>query len=580
MLNASLGATSLCAAFQLTAAARPDEVALRTRDGEWEVTWADYANRVRSLAGGLAGRGVYRGSTVGIMLQNRPEFHIFDCAAMHLGATTFSIYNTSPAEEVAYVVGDADPRLIITEPMFVDTLRRAGVPAERLIIVDGEATLDAVASAAPDDFDFEATWRGVGPDDSLVLIYTSGTTGPPKGVQLSHGNLLAQARGLAEVMDIQPGGRMVSYFPMAHIAERNTTHYLPMTMGCTVTSCPDPRQVAAYLPEVRPTGFFGAPRIWEKIKSAVELGLDETARAALEVGLELVRAEQSGEPPAADLRARYAEADHQVLSPIRRRLGFDDVEWAVTGSAPTPREVMEFFHALGVRIGDVWGLSETSAAATANPRGAERIGTVGRALPGVELAIETDGEVLVRGPIVMSGYRNDPDRTAEVLDENGWFRTGDIGELDPDGYLRIVDRKKELIINAAGKNMSPANIEARVKSSSPLIGQCAAVGDGRPYNVALIALDIESAAVFAKAHGLGAGDAAVLAAEPAVRAAVEQAVAQANEHLARVEQVKRFHIVEHEWQPGSDELTPTLKLKRRGISEKYALEIDALYSQA
>jgi long-chain acyl-CoA synthetase len=548
---------SLCAAFQATAAARPVEVALRTRDGEQEVTWGEYAQRVRAVAGGLAGRGVERGNTIGLMLRNRPEFHIVDCAAMHLGATTFSLYNTSPPADIAYVIDDAGPRLIVTEAAFVDVLHAAGVPLEQLVRVDGEPSPDA---PAPPDFDFDAAWRAIGPDDPLVLIYTSGTTGPPKGVQLSHGNLLAEARGLAEVMGMRPGGRMVSYFPMAHIAERNTTHYLPMSMGYTVTSCPDPREVAAYLPEVRPTGFFGAPRIWEKLKAAVEPGLDADA---LEAGLRMVRAEQAGEQPSDDLRARYADADERVFAPVRRRLGFDDVDWVVTGSAPTPREVMEFFHALGIRIGDVWGLSETSAAATANPRGGERIGTVGKPLPGVEVALDIDGELLVRGPIVMSGYRNAPDKTREVLDADGWFRTGDIGAIDPDGYVRIVDRKKELIINAAGKNMSPVNIEARVKTSSPLIGQCAAIGDARPYNVALIVLDPDVAARMT---------------EPEITAEVDRGVARANAHLARVEQIKRFHIVPDEWHPGGDELTPTMKLKRRAISEKYAEAIEALYA--
>jgi long-chain acyl-CoA synthetase len=572
----ALEATSLCHAFQATAAERAHEVALRTRDGERELTWGEYAQAVRALAGGLAALGLQRGDSFGLMLTNRPEFHIADCAAMHLGATTFSIYNTSPPDEIAFVVGDADARLIVTERVFVDALLRAGIASERLVVIDGEPTLETVAERASADFDFDAAWQRIGPDDPLVLIYTSGTTGPPKGVQLSHRNLLAESRGLAQLMGMPAGGRLVSYFPMAHIAERNTTHYLPMTRGLTVTSCPDPRQVAAYLPEVRPTGFFGAPRIWEKLKSAVEVALDAPTREAVELGLRVVRAEQAGEPVPLELRSRYEEADEVFLAPIRGRLGLDALDWVVTGSAPTPREVVEFFHALGIPVGDVWGLSETSAAATANPPGGVRIGTVGRPLPGVELALASDGEVLVRGPVVMTGYRHAPEKTREVLTDDGWFHTGDIGELDPDGYLRIVDRKKELIINAAGKNMSPANIEARVKTSSAVIGQCAAIGDGRPYNVALIALDPEGATAFAPDRG----DLAALATDPAILAEVEAAIERANQHLARVEQIKRFHIVGDEWQPGSEELTPTMKLKRRTINEKYAVEIEALYAHA
>jgi long-subunit acyl-CoA synthetase (AMP-forming) len=578
MTNRALAAASLCEAFQVTAAGRGGEVALRTRDGEMEVTWDEYAQRVRALAGGLAALGLQRGDTLGLMLRNRPEFHIADCAGMHLGLTTFSIYATSPPEEIAYVVGDAGASVIITESVFVDPLRQAGIEPERLVLVDGEPSLDAVAARAPDGFDFEVTWRRIGPDDPLVLIYTSGTTGPPKAVQLSHRNLLAEARGLSQTMGMRPGGRLVSYFPMAHIAERNTTHYLPMTMGFGVTCCPDPRQVAAFLLEVRPTGFFGAPRIWEKLKSAVERQLDAETREAVDLGLRVVQAEQAGEQVPDNLRARYMRLDALHLEPIRRRLGLDVLDWVVTGSAPTPREVVEFFHALGIPVGDVWGLSETSAAATANPRGAVRIGTVGKPLPEVEVSLASDGEILVRGPIVMTGYRGAPDATREVMDADGWFHTGDIGELDADGYLRIVDRKKELIINAAGKNMSPANIEARAKTSSSIIGQCAAIGDGRPYNVALIALDPEGAMAFAQARGNDAHSVAELATDAAILEEVEAAVDRANRHLSRVEQIKRFHVVPDDWRPGSDELTPTMKLKRRAICEKYAHEIDRLYA--
>jgi long-chain acyl-CoA synthetase len=574
----SLGASSLCEAFQITAAARAGDVALRTRAGEREVTWGEYAHRVRALASGFAALGVRAGDTLGLMLENRPEFHIADCAAMHIGATTLSLYSTSPPEDIAYVVGHARARLIVTELMFVDILRRAGIDLDCLIVVDGDPSLDAVAARTPDDFDFESTWRRVRASDPLVLIYTSGTTGPPKGVQLSHGNLLAEARGLSDVLGIRPGGRLVSYFPMAHIAERNTTHYLPMTMGFTVTSCPDPRQVVAYLPDVRPTGFFGAPRIWEKLKSAIVATLDTATREAVDLGLRVVRAEQSGQRVPDALRARFADADRSRLAPIRERLGLDSLDWVVTGSAPTPNEVVEFFHALGIPVGDVWGLSETSAAATANPRESVRIGTVGKPLTDVELALASDGEVLVRGPIVMMGYRDAPDTTREVIDGEGWFHTGDVGELDPDGYLRIVDRKKELIINAAGKNMSPANIEARVKTTSPLIGQCVAIGDGRPYNVALIALDPDGAAAFARSRGIDAASPTDPALNAAIVAEVEAGVERANQHLARVEQIKRFHIVPDEWQPGSDELTPTMKLKRRALNHKYAREIEALYA--
>ena len=574
----ALDCDTLCAAFQQTASERPDDVALRTKDGAHEVTWAQYADRVRRLAAGFSALGIGRGDTFALMLANRPEFHIADAAAMHLGAVAFSVYNTSAPEQIEYLLGDAANRVLVTERAFADRIAavRDRVPSlEHVVVVDGAQdgalSLEDVEARGAEDFDFDAAWRAVAPDDLLTLIYTSGTTGPPKGVQLRHSNLIAEMRGLSG-FGIEPGGRVVSYFPMAHVAERNASHYIPMGWGHTVTCCPDPRAVAAYLPEVRPTSFFAVPRIWEKLKSAIEAGVeaepDEQRRIAtkraLEVALRRVRAEQAGEEVSPELAAEHAKADELVLSAIRARIGFDDLRWVVVGAAPTPVEVLEFWHALGVPISEVWGLSETSAVATINPPERIKIGTVGPAIPGVEVRLAPDGEVLVRGGIVMAGYRNAPDRTAEVLDE--------------DGYLRIVDRKKELIINAAGKNMSPANIEARLKTSSPLIGQACAIGDARPYNVALIVLDPDGAAQFAADRGIEDRSLAALAAHPEVHGEVEAGVARANEALSRVEQIKRFTLLDSDWEAGGEELTPTLKLKRKPIAAKYAAAIDALYA--
>jgi long-chain acyl-CoA synthetase len=281
-----------------------------------------------------------------------------------------------------------------------------------------------------------------------------------------------------------------------------------------------------------------------------------------------VRAEQAGEPVGEELVAEHAKADELVLSKIRARLGLDAVESVNVGAAPTPREVIEFFHAIGIPVAELWGMSETTGYGACNPPERIKIGTVGPPAPGAEIRLADDGEVLIRGPFVMTGYRNQPDRTREALDEDGWLHTGDIGELDEDGYLKLVDRKKELIISAGGKNMSPANIEAKLKASSPVIGQAIAVGDGRPYNVALITLDPDVAPAFEQQKG-----------REALEAEVERGVQAANEQLARVEQIKRFKLLDEEWQPGGDELTPTMKLKRKPIHEKYANEIEELYSR-
>jgi long-subunit acyl-CoA synthetase (AMP-forming) len=340
----------------------------------------------------------------------------------------------------------------------------------------------------------------------------------------------------------------------------------------------------AYLPEVRPQWFFAVPRIWEKLKAGLETMLGglpdeqrERTERALAAATEKVRLEQRGQPVPAELAAEVATADEQIFAGLRAMLGFDQIEAVNVGAAPTPVEVLELFHAIGIPLSELWGMSETCGAGCVNPPEKIKLGTVGPPAPGVEISIADDGEVLVRGDVVMLGYRGAPEKTAEAIDAEGWLHTGDIGELDDDGYLKIVDRKKEIIINAAGKNMSPANIEAAIKSASPLIGQACAIGDARPYNIALIVLDADFAPLWASKHELDDRTLEALAGEDAVREAVQQAIDAANSTLARVEQIKKFTIVRGDWLAGGDELTPTMKLKRKPISAKYAAEIDAMY---
>jgi long-subunit acyl-CoA synthetase (AMP-forming) len=585
----ALDAQTACEAFQATAAAHPDRPAIRTKGDEFTCTWGDYAERARKIAAGLASLGVGKDQTVAIMLTNRPEFHFADAAVMHLGATPFSIYNTYTVEQIQHLLEDAASRVIFTEQAFLETVRAAseGSSVEHVVVIDGEApdgtmSLDDLIAAGDPDFDFEASWRAVEPGDVLTLIYTSGTTGPPKGVQITHANICETVRSYDEIIDFPDGGRIVSYLPMAHVAERNVSHYLPMLCGFTVTCCPDAREVMAYLPEVRPTWFFAVPRIWEKLKAGLEQSLAaapeeqrKATDAAMDAALQKVRLDQKGEEVPAELAAAVAKADEQLFSKLRAGLGLDDVEACNVGAAPTPAEVIEFFHSLGIPLAELWGMSETTGAGTCNPPDRIKIGTIGPPAPNVEIKLADDGEILIKGPVVMKGYRNLPEKTAEAFDDDGFLLTGDIGEFDEDGYLKIVDRKKELIINAAGKNMSPANIEARVKQV-PLVSQAVAIGDGRKYISALITLDAEAAKAWAKEHGVD-GDDAELATNEDLRAEIEQGMAEANEQLARVEQVKRFEILPSDWEPGGDELTPTMKLKRKPIAEKYASEIESLY---
>ena len=546
----AFSASTLCEAFQLTSAERADQVAVRSHDGAVALTHARLAERVSALAAGLAGLGVERGDRVALMLTNRPEFHLVDTAAMHLGAVPFSIYNTSPPAQIAYLLTDAAPRVIVTERLFADAVRAADVAADHLVIVDrndgdigdgaddGALDLaDVEATPAPDGFDFEAAWRAVQPDDLLTLIYTSGTTGPPKGVELTHASMMAEIRGLQEAMPVTPGGRLISYLPSAHVADRWTSHYSGlMTWGMTVTTCPDPKALVGLAAQIHPTFFGGVPRIWEKLKAALELLFP----AELESG------------------------DAAAAQKIKAAIGLDQAELFITGAAPTPLDVLDFFARIDIPLLEGWGMSETSGFVTINRPGDPRPGSVGLPLPGMEVRLADDGELLCRGPLVMRGYRDRPDLTAEAVDADGWLHTGDVATIDSGGRVAIVDRKKEMIISAGGKNMSPANIENAVKAQSLLIAHAVCVGDNRPYNVALIVLDPETAA------GRDPAD-------PATLAEIEAAVERANAGLSRVEQIKKFAVIADDWAPGGDELTPTMKLKRRPIAARYEREIEHLY---
>jgi long-subunit acyl-CoA synthetase (AMP-forming) len=595
---AAARAPTLARAFRITVSERPDQVAIRTKEDAFSITWSELRDRVDGLAAGLSELGLGRGDTLALMLTNRPEFHICDLAGMMLGATPFSIYNTYTAEQITYLMQDAAARVLICEEQFLPQIieARGELPGLAHVIVvdradaddrgDDTISLTAVEAMGAEDFDVEASVAQIEPTDVLTLIYTSGTTGPPKGVQLIHRNLLAAVEGFHTLIDFPENGRVISWLPAAHVAERNAHHYIPIVFGVQITCCDDPRQVLSYLPEVRPSWFFAVPRIWEKLKAGLETMMasqpaerQQEMQGALDAAIEKVRLEQRGEEVPDDLAERVARADAEIFSGLRTMLGLDQIAAINVGAAPTPVEVLEFFHAIGLPLAELWGMSETCGAGTVNPPERIKIGTVGPAAPGVEIKLDSDGEVLIRSEVVMIGYRNLPDKTEEASAGDGWLRTGDIGALDEDGYLTIVDRKKELIISAAGKNMSPANIEATLKTASPLIGQACCIGDRRPYNTALIVLDADFAPMWAQQHGIEDADLPTLARDEGMRAAVGEGIDAANVKLARVEQIKRFTIVEGDWLPGGDELTPTMKLKRKPIAEKYAAAIEQMYAQ-
>jgi long-chain acyl-CoA synthetase len=457
-----------------------------------------------------------------------------------------------------------------------------------LIVDDGRAPDDVLSwesLVAHDPVDLDEAAAIAKPDDLATIIYTSGTTGPPKGVMLDHANIVCTVEmllGCWQPGDPDPrGSRLVSYLPMAHIAERMVSHYQGVVAGFEVTTCPEASLIGSYLPEVRPEIFFAVPRVWEKLHAGVlavargnpdqQAALD----AAIPVGRRAAEYRARGEELPADL-AKELEGVQAVLDLVRALLGLDQLKTAISGAAPLPQEVLLFFRATGVPMSEIYGLSETSGPMTWTPFRVKP-GTVGPPIPGEEVVLADDGEVLARGCNIYRGYLNDPERTAEALDADGWLHTGDIGEIDDDGYLKIVDRKKELIITAGGKNISPANLEAALKSF-PLIGQACVIGDGRPCVTAVVVLDPEVAPPWAANQGVEGKSLAELAEDPMVLEEVQRNIDEANKRFARVEQIKQFALLGEEWLPDSEELTPTMKLKRRGVHQKYADQIEAMYS--
>ena len=580
---------TLCEGFQLTAAMDPDRVALRTVGDTQTITWREYAQRVRAIAAGLAAIGVGRADTVALMLTNRPEYELVDTATLHLGAIPFSIYNTSSPEQINYLFGHAANRVVVTERQFLSRIRAAGTAVEHVVCVDGPdegaMTLEELQDRGDPGFDFDGAWRATTPQDVVTLIYTSGTTGPPKGVEITNANVMAQLAALLEHIESKHDDRIVSYLPAAHIADRVASHYTGLVRGAQITCVDDPRKVAPALVDTRPTLFFGVPRVWQKVKAGIEAKIAAEPKAAkrriatwaIGAGGRATQRALDGRRVSPWLAVQHRLADRLVLAKLRQAIGMDQLRWAASGAAAIPAETLAFFHGIGIPVYEVWGMSETTGVGTLNAPGQVRLGTVGRALSCAELRLAEDGELLIRGPMNMSGYRRDPEKTASAIDPEGWVHTGDIATIDGDGFVSIVDRKKELIISEGGKNMSPTNIENAVKAVSPLVGQAVAIGDSRPFVTALITLDPEVAA--AMTGGTGASPAG-LAEDEKIRAAIREAVAEGNQRLSRAEQIKRFRILPDQWEPGGDELTPTMKLRRRPIADKYASEIDELYAQS
>jgi long-chain acyl-CoA synthetase len=580
--------------FLATIERHGDAVALRWKDGaEYRtLTYAEYGDQAARVAAALAAIGVGRGTRVAMLLGNRPEFHIADIAVLLVGGTPISVYNSSSAEQISFLVHHSRAQVAIVED--ADYLERVLCVRDELpdlahlVIVDDpdgrapDSVLQWSALTAADPVDLETASGIAEPHDLATVIYTSGTTGDPKGVMLDHANICWTIESTRLAMDISVEGyRLVSYLPMAHIAERMTSHYSGVAFGYELTTCPDIRFLGAALGETRPQVFFGVPRTYEKMHGIVRSLLatdpekDAAFDRALAVGRLAAEARARGEELAGDLARRHEQVDAEILHPVLELLGLDAVEVAVSGAAPIPVEILEFFRGLGLPLSEIYGLSETSGPLTWEPERV-RLGTVGPPIPGLELRLASDGEVQCRGGNIFRGYLDDPDRTAEALRPDGWLATGDIGELDTAGFLRIVDRKKELIITAGGKNISPANIEAALRAQ-PLIGQACVFGEAQPYIAGLLVLDPDVAPAWAVARGVTDTAFADLARDPLVLEEVGREVDEANARFAHAEQVRKWTLLADEWLPDSEELTPTMKLKRRGIAAKYEREIAELF---
>ncbi|MEU6713387.1 AMP-dependent synthetase/ligase [Nonomuraea sp. NPDC046802] len=602
-IERQIAGRTVCDQLERAAEQHPDAPAYSDPDGEgWRtLTYAQARRRVLEIAAAFVAIGLEPGESVALMMVNRSEHVLADLGAVHAGGVGCTVYSTFAPDQIAFVAGDVAARYAVLggpaelarwQPVLgrLDGLRKIimldGAPSgdDRFMSWDDFLALGR-ARLAEDPGVVGARSAAVTADDVVTVLYTSGTTGMPKGVPLTHANVFYEVAATDRLTSLPMRGTQISYLTYAHIAERILSLYLPLVKASHVHFCTDLAHLGTTLGQVRPMMFFGVPRVWEKMMARLLAVLAtqpeeqrSAVRAAMEAGAAYIEAGQYGRTVTPEIRAAYEQADASLLSVIRAMIGFDRAEWTATGAAPLPDEVQHFFAGLGLKVIDVYGMTETTGAFTGNSPACYRLGTVGRAEPGVEIRIAEDGEILTRSPLNTRGYLNRPEGSAELIDEDGWVHTGDIGTVDEDGFYRVVDRKKELIITAGGENISPAEIENHLKQHA-LIGQALAFGDNRPHPVAVLTLDAEVAPGWARARGIAFGSLAELAEHPEVLKEVTAGVEAANAKLARVQQVKRWALLGVEWTAETEELTPSLKLKRRIIHAKYADVIEGLYSR-
>ena len=549
-------------------------------DGWCEVSWEEAGRAVEELAHGLLALGVRKGDAFAIMGRTTLEWALFDFALAHVGAITAPIYPTSSPKDAAYIAEHSEAIGILGEEELPDVPDRV---RHRLTFADLQSLRErGRAHAASNPGALEEAVAAIAEDDLFTYIYTSGTTGPAKGCMIPHRNYYDMCESVGRMQSLLVGDdTLLLFLPLAHNFGR-LVHLLGPYLGYTIAFCPDPLRVAEVLPEVRPTVFPSVPRLFEKVHTAVVAKFDEATGVrrrlidwALRVGRRVSILRQHGRPIPPLLAVQHRIADKLVYSKVKARLG-GRLRAAVSGGAPLAKEIAEYFHALDILILEGYGLTECTTACAANRVDRFRFGTVGTAMPGFEIKIAQDGEILIKGPTIFGGYYRDDDSTRAVLTEDGWLRSGDVGQLDEDGFLTITDRKKDIIVTAGGKNVAPQNLENELKSSR-FVSQALVVGDRRPYVVALVTLDEPEVSGWAAERGLD-GDVATLSRHERVRQLVEEIVGEVNADRSRFEQIKRFAILPRDFSAEHDEVTPTLKLRRRICEEHFTGEIEQLYS--
>ena len=597
----------------------PSQVALRHKAGsDWrDITWRRYGELVKQASKGLMALGFQHGDKISLLSANRPEWHVIDVGAMSIGGATAAIYTTNSPEQVAYIVSHSESKVAFvdgTDQLEKILKMRSELPELKKVVVfegyRGDADADFVTAwddflasgSGIDDAQFDAATAKVKPEDLATFVYTSGTTGPPKGVMLTHSNVWATAQMLderlpfAQLTEAGQAARALSYLPLSHIAERMTSHLMHIYNGSETWFGESIDTLIADLQACKPTYFFGVPRVWEKFYAGVTAKMAaadpndrkaKLAKKAIELGKEITKAEQeaiarggSAEDAKIALGAKLQHAllDKLVLHKVRAAFGLEECRLALSAAAPLAPDLIWFFHSVGIKISEGYGQSEDNGPTTWHPIGKVKIGTVGQPLQGVEVKIAEDGEILVRGANVMKGYYKDDKATNETIDSDGWLHSGDVGELDEHSYLKITDRKKDLIITAGGKNIAPQELENRLKSSHPLISQVVVIGDRRPFLTALVTLDEEKAPSWGKEHGIEGGIPEIANHERTIKE-IEGAINQLNQNLAKVEGIKKFRVLERDFLQEEEEITPTMKVKRKKINEIYAEAIEDMYNK-